>query len=148
MEQGGQRQYMQLEVGAILEGKVTGVRKFGAFVQLPDGVTGMVHISEVSDTYIHEISDVVSDGQTVRVKVLSVSPEGKVALSMKRAQERPPRPQRNDPGKVWQPKPARSAEAMGFEDMMSRFKTQSEEKISDLKRVTEAHRGGGYSRRR
>ena len=141
---------MQLEVGAILEGKVTGVRKFGVFVQLPEGGgTGMVHISEVSDTYVHEITDVVSDGQTVRVKVLSISPEGKVALSMKRAQERPPRPQRNDPGKVWQPKqPARSGDAMSFEDMMSRFKTQSEEKISDLKRVTEAHRGGGYSRRR
>lgn len=140
---------MQLQVGSTLEGKVTGVKKFGAFVLLPEGVTGMVHISEVSNEYIQELSDVLSEGQMVRVKVLSVSPEGKVALSIKRTQEKPPRPTRADNGKVWQPKPSAPApDNMSFEDMMSKFKTQSEEKISDLKRVTEARRGGGYSRRR
>lgn len=139
---------MQLEVGGIVEGKITGVKKFGAFVLLPEGTTGMVHVSEVSNEYIQELSDVLSEGQMVKVKVLSISPEGKVALSIKKTQEKPPRPTRADTGKVWQPKqkPA-PAEGMNFEDMMSRFKTQSEEKISDLKRVTEARRGG-YSRRR
>ena len=139
---------MQLEVGGILEGKVTGVKKFGAFVLLPDGTTGMVHVSEVSNEYIQELSDVLSEGQMVKVKVLSVSPEGKVALSIKKTQEKPPRPARADTGKVWQPKAKpQVGDSMNFEDMMSRFKTQSEEKISDLKRVTEARRGG-YSKRR
>lgn len=139
---------MQLQVGEILDGKVTGVKKFGAFVLLPSGTTGMVHISEVSNQYIQELSDVLSEGQSVRVKVLSIAPDGKVALSIKQTQEAPPpKPSRGDPGKVWQPKaPAPSANT--FEDMMSRFKSQSEEKISDLRRVTEARRGGGYSRRR
>ena len=139
---------MQLQVGEILDGKVTGVKKFGAFVLLPSGTTGMVHISEVSNQYIQELSDVLSEGQSVRVKVLSIAPDGKVALSIKQTQEAPPpKPSRGDSGKVWQPKAA-TPSAHTFEDMMSRFKTQSEEKISDLRRVTEARRGGGYSRRR
>ena len=142
---------MQLEVGAIVDGKVTGVKKFGAFVRLPDGTTGMVHISEVSAEYIQELSDVLAEGQAVKVKVISVSPEGKVALSIKRATDkpvRPPKPAHADPGKVWQPKAAAPAGNLSFEDMMAKYKTQSEEKISDLRRVTEARRGGGYSRRR
>ncbi len=138
---------MQLEIGTIVEGKVTGVKKFGAFVLLPNGTTGMVHVSEVSSEYIQELGDVLSDGQMVKVKVLSVSPEGKMALSIKKAQERAPRKTRADSGKVWQPKPKAAQDNLSFEDMMARFKTQSEEKISDLKRVTEARRGG-YSRRR
>ena len=157
---------MQFEVGEILEGKITGVKKFGAFVRLPGGATGMVHISEVSSGFIQELTDVLSEGQDVKVKVVSISPEGKIALSIKRAGEtaeqseqsprpprqqhesRPPRPAHADSGRVWQPKAARPAGDLTFEDMMAKFKTQSEEKISDLKRVTEARRGGGYSRRR
>lgn len=139
---------MQFEIGAIVEGKVTGVKKFGAFVQLSDGTTGLVHVSEVSNEYIQELSDVLSEGQMVKVKVVSISPEGKVALSIKKTQEKPARPLRADTGKVWQPKAkATAGDGTNFEDMMSHFKTQSEEKISDLKRVTEARRGG-YSRRR
>lgn len=137
---------MAVEVGSIVEGKVTGVKKFGAFVALPDGKTGMVHISEVSNEYIQELSDVLSEGQEVKVKVLSISPEGKIALSIKRTMERP-KP-RADQGRVWQPRAnAQPQGDLSFEDMMSQFKSRSEEKISDLKRVTEAHRGGGYSRR-
>lgn len=164
---------MQLEVGEIYEGKITGVKKFGAFVRLPSGTTGMVHISEVSNEYIQELEDVLGEGQTVKVKVMSISPEGKVALSMKRVEGNVPpassgggrsggrqgqnggKPQRGgpggraDPGRVWQPKASQQpAGQPTFEDLMSKFKTQSEEKISDLKRVTEARRGGGYSRRR
>ena len=84
---------MAVEVGSIVEGKITGVKKFGAFVALPGGQTGMVHISEVSNEYIQELSDVLSEGQTVKVKVMSISPEGKIALSIKRTEPRPPRPQ-------------------------------------------------------
>ncbi|MBR5540047.1 MAG: S1 RNA-binding domain-containing protein, partial [Clostridia bacterium] len=67
---------MQIEVGAILEGKVTGITKFGAFVELAPGKTGMVHISEVANTYVKEITDHISEGQTVKVKVLSIGEDG------------------------------------------------------------------------
>lgn len=139
---------MAVEVGSIVEGKVTGVKKFGAFVELPDGTTGMVHISEVSNEYIKELTDVLSEGQVVNVKVLEVSAEGKVALSIKKTIERPRMHHRADQGRTWQPKAQAVVGEQTFEDMMASFKTRSEEKISDLKRVTEAHRGGGYSRRR
>ncbi|MEG1104136.1 MAG: S1 RNA-binding domain-containing protein [Oscillospiraceae bacterium] len=137
---------MALEIGSIVAGKVTGVKKFGAFVEMEDGSTGMVHISEVSNEYIQELTDVLSEGQEVKVKVLSISPDGKVALSIKRPMERP-KP-RADTGRTWQPRTAAPvAGEPTFEDMMAQFKTRSEEKISDLKRVTEARRGGGYSRK-
>ena len=150
---------MQLEVGAILEGKITGVKKFGAFVALPGGKTGMVHISEVSNSFIEDLSTVLSEGQEVKVKVLSIAEDGKIALSIKRTLPPEPRPNRGGPRggqrggrsdapRVWQPKAAAPQGEMSFEDMMARFKSQSEEKISDLKRVTENRRGGGYSRRR
>ena len=84
---------MQLEVGMVLEGKVTGITKFGAFIELPGGKTGMVHISEVAPTFVKEIRDFVTENQTVKVKVLSISEDGKVSLSMKKAMDPAPRPQ-------------------------------------------------------
>ncbi|MEG2394467.1 MAG: RNA-binding protein S1, partial [Ruthenibacterium sp.] len=92
-------------------------------------------------------ADVLSEGQTVKVKVLSIT-DGKIALSIKRTMEQPVRrPQRSDMGRVWQPKSSSAPAEMSFEEKMSQFKTRSEEKISDLRKVTEAHRGGGYSRK-
>lgn len=137
---------MQLEVGAILEGKVTGITKFGAFIELPEGKTGMVHISEVADTYVKEISDHLSESQTVKVKVLGITPEGKISLSIKKCQSNPfppprrPFPSRNE-NRGWQPKKQVSAENMTFEDMLLKFKQTSEDKMSDLKRNTEIRRG-------
>ncbi len=140
---------MQLEVGAILEGKVTGITKFGVFVDLPDGRTGMVHISEVASAFVKEIRDFVTEGQTVKVKVLSISEEGKISLSMKKAVPPQPRPQNQGnrsarrPGDYeWQSKP----EPTSFEDMMSKFKQTSDEKMSALKKGMQQKRGGGYSR--
>ena len=78
---------MQLEVGMVLEGKVTGITKFGAFVELPGGKTGMVHISEVAPTFVKEIRDFVTENQSVKVKVLNINEDGKVSLSMKKAVE-------------------------------------------------------------
>lgn len=75
---------MALEVGSVVEGKVTGITKFGAFVELPGGKTGMVHISEVAATYVKEIRDFIQENQVVRVKILAVTPEGRINLSMKR----------------------------------------------------------------
>ena len=78
---------MQLAVGNIVEGKVTGITKFGAFVELPGGKTGMVHISEVAPTYVNEIRDHVTENQVVKVKILNITEEGKISLSMKRAMD-------------------------------------------------------------
>ena len=144
---------MQLEVGNIVEGKVTGITKFGAFVELPGGQTGMVHISEVSFEYVKEITDYLSDGQMVKVKVLTISPEGKVGLSMKKCEENKPKPQpverrpdspppiaarpkRTGGGanRGWQPKKTINKNEMSFEDMMAHFKQSSDDKMSDLKR--------------
>lgn len=152
---------MQLEVGSILEGKVTGITKFGAFVELPGGKTGMVHISEVAPTFVKEIRDFVTENQTVKVKVLSVSEEGKISLSIKKAMDPAPQPPRREPRAGGarpprQPRPAavspgrpgnyewqsRRNEGGSFEDMMSRFKQSSDEKMSDLKRAVESKRGG------
>lgn len=82
---------MAVEVGNILEGKVTGITDFGAFVDLPDGKSGMVHISEVAPTYVNKISDHLAEGQTVKVKVLSVGENGKISLSIKKAMDNPNR---------------------------------------------------------
>ena len=152
---------MALQVGDIVEGKVTGIKPSGAFVSLPENKNGLVHISEVSYEFVQDLSAVLEEGQTVQVKVLSIAPDGKIALSIKRTQPAPERgnrqqsggprpahrPKREDKPRVWQPKPAAPQGEMSFEDMMARYKSRSEEKIADLKRVTENHRGG-YSRRR
>ena len=129
---------MVFEVGQILEGKITGITKFGVFVELPEGKTGMVHISEVAQTYVDEIKDHVQENQVVKVKVLAVSGEGKISLSIKRAME--PKP-RTAPQPVRAPsRPDQEYASKGgsgsptFEDMMSKFKQSSEDKFSDLKR--------------
>ena len=144
---------MQLEVGAILEGKVTGITNFGALVDLGDGKTGMVHISEVAPTFVKEIREYVTENQTEKVKVLSMSEDGKISLSMKKAVAPPPRaphPSRSTtqsagrPGNYeWQ---SRKQESASFEDMLSKFKQTSDDKMSVLKKGMESKRGG-FSRR-
>ena len=144
-----------LEVGAIYEGKVTGLTAFGAFVSLPDGKSGMVHISEVSNSFVKDIKDFLKEGQDVKVKVVSISEEGKISLSIKKAEDapkkenaRPPRKTERAPrANVWQGQPKQSSESMSFEDMMARFKQVSDEKMTDLKRNSDSKHGGGYSRR-
>ena len=159
---------MALQVGDIVEGKVTGIKPFGAFVSLPEGKTGLVHISEVSYEFVQDLSAVLSDGQTVSVKVLSIAPDGKIALSIKRTQPAPeraprqphgersgnggdrrpaPRPKREEKPRVWQPKPPVRSDNLSIEDMMSRIKSQSEEKMAELDHETNNRRGGGYAPR-
>ena len=142
---------MQIEIGSVLEGKVTGITKFGAFVSLPEGKTGMVHISEISDTYVKEVTDHIQENQVVKVKVLAIDDRGRIGLSMKQAEgnyQAPPKPQNNSVRQS--PRDARSKnvrkEPATFEDMMLKYKQESEEKISDLKRGLESKRGG-FSRR-
>lgn len=131
----------QPNVGDLLEGKITGITKFGVFVDIGDNQTGMVHISEVARTFVNEIRDFVKEGDTVKVKVLSIGDDGKISLSMKRAQEddrerprrnqRPASPPKPDNSFVWT---ASRNESASFEDMMNKFKQTSDEKFSDLKR--------------
>lgn len=162
---------MQVAIGEIVEGKVTGITKFGAFVELPTGKTGMVHISEVAPTYVKEIKDHLSISQTVRVKVLAISEEGKISLSIKRAMEPPQSQQgrsaesaanpnhrapRQGGGRSRfhsSPSPASSSPAgyewtprnrnenMSFEDMMAKFKQSSDDKMSDLKKYMDVKGG-------
>ena len=89
---------MAIEVGNIFEGRVTGVKPFGAFVALPEGRVGMVHISEVSNEYVQDIAAVLHDGDTVKVQVINVAPDGKIALSIKRLLPPAPRQPRSDRG--------------------------------------------------
>lgn len=149
-----------VEVGEILEGKVTGLTNFGAFVTLPDNVTGMVHISEVSTSFVSDIHDFLKEGQTVKVKVLDVTAEGKISLSIKKTMDPPAqnggdRPRRdrqngrrNGAPNVWKGSEPKSNEPQSFEDMMARFKQVSDEKISDLKRANDGGKRGSYSRRK
>ena len=138
---------MQLEVGMILEGKVIGITKFGAFVELPGGKTGMVHISEIAPTFVKEISEFVSEGDKVKVKIISISDESKISLSMKKALDEPKMAKKSykSVGPEWRPSNYNN-DSQSFEDMMSKFKKTSDEKMSDLKKVTENKRGG-FSRR-
>ena len=166
---------MAIEVGNVFEGRVTGVKPFGAFVALPEGRVGMVHISEVSNEFVQDINTVLHDGDAVKVQVINIAPDGKIALSIKRLlppaprQPREGRPAGPRPGgfhngqeggrsggrgpareaapRVWQPKAPARSDNLSFEDMMSRFKSQSEEKMADLDHETNNRRGGGYAPR-
>ncbi|MEF9983177.1 MAG: S1 RNA-binding domain-containing protein [Oscillospiraceae bacterium] len=139
----------QIAVGNILEGKVTGITKFGAFVDLGDGKTGMVHISEVASTYVKEITDHIQDGQMVKIKVLSISDDGKISLSIKKAQEINRRDNQNSshaPRVDFGLSPKRSNDNMSFEDMMAKFKQTSDDKMSDLKKYMDVKQKGSSKR--
>ncbi|CAM3720723.1 MULTISPECIES: S1 domain-containing RNA-binding protein [Paenibacillus] len=160
---------MAIEVGTKLEGKVTGITHFGAFVDLSGGVTGLVHISEIADNYVKDVNDHLKINDVVTVKVINVDKDGKIGLSIKQAVDKPasesrpprgPRPERSSGGERFgggggggfnrerggRPfKPA--ANKTSFEDKMSRFLKDSEERISSLKKNTEGKRGGRGAKR-
>lgn len=166
---------MSIEVGSIVDGVVSGITNFGAFINLPENKVGLVHISEVADVYVKDVKDFLKEQDKVKVKVLSVDDKGKIALSVKQAQEKKTeenpqqreqrsfnsRPQREGGA------PARSEgfRASGadfrrgsrfgggsnasFEDKLSRFLKDSDERLTDLSRKTDSKRGGrGGGRRR
>jgi S1 RNA binding domain protein len=118
-----------MEIGSILSGKVTGITKFGAFVALPDGRSGMIHISEVAHSYVNDIREHLTEEQEVTVKVIGISPEGRVNLSIKKAA--PPLP-RKDPVFSGTRRPAPAGPA-SFEDKLKAFMTDSESKLSGMK---------------
>jgi S1 RNA binding domain protein len=145
---------MAFEVGQIVDGKVTGIMNYGAFIDLGDGTSGMVHISEIAPTYVKEIKDHLTVGQQVKVKILAVDERGKISLSIKQAM---PKPQNN--GKDFKRsnnggynKKRGGRQGTGnsrpdnfdwnrkqnssdnFDDMLLKFMASSDEKISGLKK--------------
>ena len=151
---------MEVQVGAILEGKVTSITKFGAFVALEGGKSGLVHISEIANTFVNDVHDFLQEGQTVKVKVLSMQ-QGKIDLSIKKAlpaPERPaqrtfssnrpasPRPAAARPASAPRRAPVQAADTpsgdVAFEDKLKQFLSSSERKMADLNRNISGKQGG------
>ena len=125
---------MSTEADSIVEGKVTGITKFGAFVSLPDGKSGLIHISEVANTYVNDINEHLSVGQSVKVFVMSVSPDGKIALSAKRALPPPAAKQERNPARSSAASEKRASSDGGdFEDRLKKFMQESDSRIADNK---------------
>lgn len=139
---------MGLEVGNIVEGKVTGITNFGAFIELEGGKTGLVHISEVAREYVKDIKEHLKDKQVVKVKVLSIENGGKISLSIKKAcdEDRKAPSFAGKPIEIdWSGK-SRVPDSMSFEDKMARFKQDSDEKLQDIRRNSETVRRSAYKR--
>ena len=138
---------MELTVGAVLEGKVKSITNFGAFIALPDNQTGMVHISEIANTYVSDIRQHLTEGQDVKVMVISVD-GNKINLSIKRLEAKPQQPQqrrdfrpaapRQNPQpsaapKAPTPPPAPKSADQLFEEKLKAFMSESDSKISSLR---------------
>ena len=132
---------MEFGVGSVLEGKVTGITKFGAFVSLPEGKSGLVHISEIAYSYVNDVKDHLKEGQEVKVKVIGIDENGRINLSIKKAMDPPPRPAgqgrpmgrpggHNGGGFRGKPAPAEPA---SFEDRLKQFMAASDSKLSELR---------------
>lgn len=141
---------MQLEIGKIYTGKVKGIAQYGAFVDIDGGGTGMVHISEVSNTFVNAIRDHLTEGQEVKVKVIGINEQGKVSLSIKKAEtpaegenaeKKPFKKERRPKPNIYEPKKSIPQSEMTFDDMLAQFKQSSEERIGDLKRSTDRKNG-------
>ncbi|HBT79383.1 MAG TPA: RNA-binding protein S1 [Selenomonas sp.] len=148
---------MSIEVGSVVEGTVTGITNFGAFVELPEGKTGLIHISEVADEYVRDVHDFLQEDQKIQVKVLSIDAKGKIGLSIKALQTKKaeagaagghggfhaPRASRGGHDFHRGGRPTNAA----FEDKLSRFLKDSDARLTDLRRKTDSKRGGRGSRR-
>lgn len=162
---------MSIEVGSIVEGVVSGITNFGAFVSLPENKVGLVHISEVADVYVNDVKDFLKEQDKIRVKVLSIDEKGKIGLSVKQAQEKKAEEQHESRGAAQRPQRGGFQRSEGFrsaggdfrrggrfggagvnasfEDKLSRFLKDSDERLTDLSRKTDSKRGGrGGGRRR
>ena len=147
---------MALEIGSVVEGKVSSIAKFGAFVLLPDGRSGLVHISEIANAFVSDVGEFVQVGQSVKVRVLNISEEGKINLSIKRAEEqdaaapaRAPRaPRRNEserPRENAAPRMGELAprsENQEFEDKLKKFMQESDSRIADNRLYADRPRRG------
>ena len=138
---------MGIEVGSILDGKVTGITKFGAFVSLPGNRSGLVHISEIAYSYVNDVHDLLAEGQEVKVKVIGIDQNNRINLSIKQVAPPPARngggghggggkdrPQRTggSRGSSFVPRPAPPKEPADFEDRLKQFMQSSDSKLSEL----------------
>lgn len=128
---------MPVTVGKVVEGTVTGITNFGAFVELPEGESGLVHISEISDDYVKKVADYLKKDQKVKVKILSISEDGKISLSIRQA-----KPKSNNPIEIDWNKNDEKQKNMSFEDKLLKFLKESNEKQDALK-MREGRRGLG-----
>ena len=143
---------MEFGVGSIVEGKVSGITKFGAFVTLPEGKSGLVHISEIAYSYVNDVHEHLSEGDQVKVKVIGIDDAGRINLSIKKATEPPPRPaaprpaprQQNGAPRERTFTPAAPKEPTSFEDRLKQFMAASDSKLSDLRSAERrtSRRGG------
>lgn len=141
---------MAIEVGSIVEGVVSGITNFGAFITLPGGMTGLVHISEVADAYVKDVKDYLKEQDKVKVKVINVDPKGKIGLSIKQVAPANPVPTSTVASAPVAPKPfirrerppIKPAGPETFEDKLAKFIKESEQKQSEFRRSTDAKRGG------
>ena len=132
---------MPIEEGKVVEGVVASITSFGAFIQLPEGKTGLVHISEIADTYVKDIKNYINEKDKVKVKILSVDQAGKINLSIKQAQERK---KNTRPSEVDWNNESKKGQVESFEDRISKFLKDSDEKLQQLKKSTDSKRSGGY----
>ena len=145
---------MNLEAGSILAGKVTGITKFGAFVTVAPGKSGLVHISEIANTFVNNVSDFLTEGQEVQVKVLGIDENGRLNLSIKAALPSPPKKEHQEPrrsgqsgrrpapsqGRSQQPPdyvPMRQSADASFEDKLKRFMQDSDSKMAGVRQYSE-----------
>lgn len=142
-----------VSVGSIVEGKVLSVMPFGAFVDIGDKQSGLVHISEISSRYVKDINECVKKGDIVKVKVIKIDDSGKISLSIKQTEEKRERRKKNEPEAKGPVRPAEidwnfsSSDSLSFEDKLSKFKQDSDEKMQTLRRNNDSKRSGGYSRK-
>jgi len=130
---------MEFGVGSVLEGKVTGITKFGAFISLPENRSGLCHISEIAYTYVNDVKDYLQEGQMVKVKVIGIDDSGRINLSIKKAQE----PATHGTGGASRGRSGgrsvgfsgirKPAEPQTFEDKLKQFMASSDSKLSELK---------------
>ena len=145
---------MAIEVGQVIEGKITSITNFGAFVALPDSKSGMIHISEVSDTFVKDINAFLKVGQAGSCRVCSVDEKGRIALSLKQANEKTqdkPVKEKIEKKSVRPldiPSTEKTEKSDDFEDMMNRFIKTSNDKVWDLKKARESKLSSpGFSRK-
>jgi len=124
---------MDFEVGAILAGKITGITKFGAFVTIAPGKSGLVHISEIASTYVNDVRNHLAEGQEVMVKIIGVDQTGRMNLSIKAAVSEPVVTPRRQP----QPRQQEAVSEPSFEDKLKRFMQDSDSKMSGLKQYSD-----------
>ena len=143
---------MELVVGAIVDGKVTGITKFGAFVSLPEGRSGLVHISEIAYSYVNEVSDHLREGQEVKVKIIGIDQSNRINLSIRQVEPPPQRPPRQGrPGGGGGRPRQGGSRPMGFvhQDRLKQFMQSSDSKLSELRYIEKkgGNRRGGGGRR-